>query len=428
MFLPFETFFKTESAGGLILMACAVIALFWANSPWAETYHRLWTVPFSIGFGIDPLTKPLILWINDGLMAIFFFLVGLEIKREILVGELNSMQQAALPVAAAIGGMVLPAFIFVLFNTSGPASSGWGIPMATDIAFALGILSLLGKRVPIGLKIFLTAVAIVDDMGAVLVIAVFYSAQIIPVYIWLAIGIFFFLLLLGKSGINTPWVYILFGIIMWYAFLKSGVHATIAGVLTALTIPARIPNPQQNFVAEASEYITDYELHHDQNKTILTNKGQQAALAGLTDSCLKAETPLQRIEHALHPWVAFFIMPIFALSNAGVAIGGNILETLTSPLSIGILCGLILGKQLGITLASWLLLRFSSVRLPEGVTMKQIYGVSWLAAIGFTMSIFISGLAFTSPNLIATAKLSILTTSAIAGICGYILLNRFCKS
>ena len=427
MLVPFNRFVHTESSGGLVLMACALLAMAWANSPWAGTYFKLWNTRFTVGFGEEALSKPLLLWINDGLMAIFFFLVGLEIKREILVGELNSLKQALLPIGAAVGGMAVPALIYFALNPSGPEAAGWGIPMATDIAFALGILSLLGSRVPVGLKVFLTAVAIVDDMGAVLVIALFYTAEISMGPLWCALGLLVALLAMNRAGVRCSWAYALVGAVLWLAFLKSGVHATIAGVLTALTIPSQTRSKPGEFMSVAHRFLEDYREGSEENTGTMTNSRQQAALDGLSEAALKAETPLQRIEHALHPWVAFCVMPIFALANAGVVLSRDMASSLAGPMSLGVILGLIVGKQVGITLAAWLTIRFTSAEFPEKVGMGHIYGASWLAGIGFTMSIFISGLAFGEGERITeVSKLSILCASALAGVCGYLILKRNC--
>ncbi len=422
----FNTFFKLEAAGGIALMVCTVVALLWANSPWGASYDALWQTPLSIGFGDWGLSKALILWINDGLMAIFFFLVGLEIKREILVGGLSTPRQTIMPVAAAIGGMVVPALIFYKFNAGEPSISGWGIPMATDIAFALGILSLLGKRVPVGLKIFLTAVAIVDDIGAILVIALFYTASLNITA--LIIG----LLLLGLMAVmNLRWrvrhsiPYLIVGGIVWYAFLKSGIHATIAGVLAAMTIPASTKMDCTGFVRELREAANLFERAITPGKTVLTNKEQHVALHSMEHAHAAATTPLQNIEHALHPWVSFAIMPLFALANAGVAIDGSLLGELFSSTSAGIFLGLVLGKQIGVAGACWLVKLFGLAEYPDRCSLLQIYGAGCLAGIGFTMSIFIANLAYPAgSDFVPLAKMAILLASLAAGSLGYWVLKK----
>ncbi len=422
----FNHFFKMEASGGIALMACTIVALIWANSPWGASYDALWETPVSIGFGDWGLSKALILWINDGLMAIFFFLVGLEIKREILVGGLSSPRQTIMPVAAAIGGMVVPALIFFSLNAGKESISGWGIPMATDIAFALGILSLLGKRVPIGLKVFLTAVAIVDDIGAILVIALFYTTSLNLTA--LAIG----LLVLGLMAIlNLRWgvrhtiPYLVLGVIVWFAFLKSGIHATIAGVLAAMTIPASTRMNCQGFVTKLQHATDAFKDAITPGKNVLTNKEQQVALHCMQHAYSDATTPLQNIEHALHPWVSFAIMPLFALANAGVRLEGSILGQLFSPLSLGIVLGLVLGKQVGVAGACWLVKRLGLANYPDGCSMMHIYGAACLAGIGFTMSIFIANLAYPAGSeLIPLAKIAILIASLLAGIIGYAMLRK----
>lgn len=422
--IPFNKFFKIEASGGIVLLACTLVALFLANSPFADAYNNFWQAKFTLGFGAEPLSKPLLLWVNDGLMAIFFFLVGLEIKREILVGELKSLRKAILPILAAIGGMVVPALIFVFFNMGKPSLPGWGIPMATDIAFALGIMSLLGDRVPLSLKIFLTAVAIVDDIGAVLVIAFFYTSQLSVTMLFSAFGIFCILIGLCLLQVRKPFPYILLAAIMWFFFLKSGVHATIAGVLAAMTLPSRTRRPSRHFVEKAQNHISNYDKAFRPGETVLSNKEQHSALQGLVDASLEAETPLQRLEHTLHPWVAYFIMPVFALANAGVVLNAQMLKSIFTPLPVGIFLGLIVGKQVGIMLAAWLALKFNIAERPPGVSIMHYYGASWLAGIGFTMSIFIATLAFDKGNpMVETAKLGIIAASFLAGTIGWLILR-----
>jgi NhaA family Na+:H+ antiporter len=420
---PFQEFFRIEASSGIILLACTAVALIWANSPWADSYFNLRLAKLTIDIGGFGLSKPLILWINDGLMAIFFFLVGLEIKREILVGELSSPAKASLPFTAAIGGMLVPAAIYALINRDGPGAAGWGIPMATDIAFALGVLALLGKRVPLSLRIFVTALAIVDDLGAVLVIALFYTSEI--TWSWLAIGGGFLLLMILANwlGVRRPLVYGLLGIGLWYAFLKSGVHATIAGVLAAMTIPAAARINTRQFVTWGREVLDEFDHCCAGNSTQdhETTLRQRSLLQAMETAVHHAEAPLQRIEHGLEYPVAYVIMPIFALANAGVRLGGG--SNLFHPVSLGIIAGLIVGKQLGITFFTWLNVRLGLATLPEGVTWRHIYGVGWLTGMGFTMSLFIAGLAFGVSPLLDTAKIGILVASAIAGVVGWLILR-----
>ena len=424
---PFQEFFKVEASSGIILMAATAVALLLANSPWAAEYFHLLETYITIAFGQFDVSLSLLHWINDGLMAIFFFLVGLEIKREILIGELSSPRKAALPIAAAIGGMLLPALIFVAFNFGGAGAAGWGIPMATDIAFALGVLALLGSRAPASLKIFLTALAIVDDLGAVLVIAVFYTDQI--AWAWLAIGILIFLgmLLLNRLGVRAPMAYGLAGIVLWFAFLESGVHATIAGVLAAMTIPATARINTREFVNWGRRALDEFEACCDadaENNPQPTTTEQRGLLQALETAIHHVEAPLQRLEHSLEQPVAYVIMPIFAVANAGVPFVGSLIDTLLSPVGLGIIFGLVVGKQLGIMLFSWAAVRAGVADLPEGVSWRHIWGASWLAGIGFTMALFIDSLAFDGePALLNSAKVAILVASLISGMVGYLILR-----
>jgi NhaA family Na+:H+ antiporter len=416
---PFQEFAHTEASGGILLMISAVIALIWANSPWAESYTSIWATHLTVGVGDFLLDKPLVLWINDGLMAIFFFVVGLEIKREILAGELSSPRRAALPIAAAIGGMVVPAALYLAVAAGTEGARGWGIPMATDIAFALGILSLAGRSVPIGLKVFLTALAIVDDMGAVLVIALFYTESIATSYLVIAgVGILV-LVIANVVGVRGAIVYALVGIVVWVAFLKSGVHATIAGVLLAMTIPSRTRIDEDEFLEGGRSLLDEFESAGDAGDI----EGRHTAVHSLEETCERVQTPLHRLEYGLHPWVAFAIMPIFALANAGVALDAGVGEALASPVFLGIVLGLVLGKQIGVMLFSWIVVRAGIAGLPEGVTWRQIYGAGWLAGVGFTMSLFVTGLAFSDPDLVSEAKMGILAASLVSGIVGYLLLR-----
>lgn len=423
---PFAQFAHTASSSGIVLLACAVIALAWANSPWAASYHHLWELEITLDAGPFAIRSTLHHLINDGLMVVFFFLVGLEIKREVRIGELASFQQAALPAAAALGGMIVPAAIYAALNVGGPGSAGWGIPMATDIAFALGVLALLGDRVPAGLKIFLAALAIVDDIGAVLVIAIFYTASVD----WGALGVAGFLLLLAAganaAGVRQPWAYSLIGVILWGAVLASGVHATVAGVLLAMTIPSRTRINEDEFLRRTQRSVEAFERACGPETNVLTNQAQQEALLTLETLCEQAQAPLQRTERKLHGIVAFGIMPLFALANAGVSLtGGGQGAVLSSPVMLGILLGLVIGKPLGITLFSWAAVRSGLAALPRGVTWRLIHGVSWLGGIGFTMSLFVAGLAFTeAPALLTEAKLGVLMASLAAGLAGALLLWR----
>ena len=416
--LLFQQFTRLQASGGILLLAAAALALIWANSPWSESYFELWETYLSISLGSLTLKETLLHWINDGLMVIFFFVVGLEIKREVLVGELATPRRAALPLIAALGGMLLPALIYIAFNLGRRGEAGWGIPMATDIAFVLGILTLLGSRVPISLKVFFTALAIADDLGAVLVLALFYSGEIS----WIALGVgavfLVILIVLNRGGVRNPLPYALLGIGLWLAFLESGVHPTIAGVLLALTIPARSQVRAEAFMAQCTAALGGLgssDLHE-------VSRRQQAAAQTLEVIAERIQTPLQRLERSLNPWVAYLIVPVFALANAGVDLSGDLLEALTLPVSLGIILGLLLGKSLGITLFSWLAVKIGVADLPYGVSWQQLFATSWLAGIGFTMSLFIASSAFEQPALLALAKMDILIASVLAAVIGFALI------
>jgi Na+:H+ antiporter, NhaA family len=419
-------FIHDEAFGGILLLVCALTALIWANSPWGETYGAVWATELTLGTVQLHLTESLRHWVNDGLMAVFFFVVGLEIKREVLVGELASPRRAALPAIAALGGVLVPAGIYLLLNRGTVGEQGWGIPMATDIAFALGVLALLGDRIPLGLKVFLTALAIVDDIAAVVVIAVFYTAEVHWSALGLAAVVFAALVAANRLHLRQPLVYGILGIALWAAVFESGVHATVAGVLLALTIPARTRIDPDAFVDRGRALLRVFERAGEHGASILTNGRRQEALAELEDAVEAAGAPLQRMEHVLHPWVAFAIVPLFALANAGVRVEGDLLGALSNGVTTGVVLGLVLGKQLGVTLGAWLAVRSGVADLPEGVAWRHIYGAGWLAGIGFTMSLFVADLAFADPGetgFMTAAKLGILVASIIAGVGGWLLLR-----
>lgn len=425
---PFQEFAKAGVSGGIVLLICTVVALAWANSPWAESYFALWQTKLTVGIPVLTISKPLLLWINDGLMALFFFLVGLEIKRELLAGELASARKAALPIAAAIGGMIAPAAIYTAFNAGTPGAHGWGISMATDIAFALGVLALLGDRVPIGLKVFLAALAIADDIGAVLVIAFFYTAEISWPSLAVA-GVFFAVLIcVSAAGARHPVIYALLGLGLWVAFLKSGIHATVAGVLAALTIPARARLDPEKFVQRTERILSEFRQAKDHGEIILTSETQQSAVSALENSCEKVQTPMQRMEHGLLPWVNFVIIPLFALANAGVALGAGLTSYLASSVALGIIAGLVLGKTAGIFLFTRIAVAIGIAELPDGVHWRQIFGVAVLGGIGFTMALFIASLAFSEGDHLNLAKVGILAGSLVSGALGYVLLRTSLKS
>ncbi|MFM0334548.1 Na+/H+ antiporter NhaA [Paraburkholderia strydomiana] len=374
-------FLKLESAGGLLLVAAAALALICSNSPLRQAYDGLLNIPVEIRFGSFALAKPLLLWINDGLMAVFFLLVGLEVKREVIEGELSTPAQIVLPVVAGLGGMVVPALIYFIFNRgNGAALNGWAIPTATDIAFALGVLSLLGKRAPVSLKIFLTAVAIADDLGAILIIALFYTAELsIAMLFWAAVAIVI-LIALNVQKVTRLAPYVMVGVILWVFVLKSGVHATLAGVAIAFAVPLKTTNT-------------------------------------------KGAAPLHQLEHSLHPWVAFGVLPVFAFANAGVSFAGVTLTALAEPLPLGIAVGLFAGKLVGVFGASAILIRLDLAKLPEGAGWLQLIGVAALCGVGFTMSLFIGSLAFDGPDYFTPLRLGVIAGSALSGVTGYLLLR-----
>jgi NhaA family Na+:H+ antiporter len=422
-------FISEEAYGGIILIFATIGALIWANSAFYGAYHHIWH-ELKVGFawGEFNMIASLHHWINDGLMTLFFFTIGLEIKREILGGELSSIKKASMPIAAAVGGMVVPALFYALVSLNYPEYlDGWGIAMATDIAFALGLLALLGKRVNINLKIFLTALAIADDLGAVMVIAIFYTDTIY--FNELLIAAFFLgvLVIANFAGVRRTSFYALVGFVgVWIAFVFSGVHATIAGVAIALTIPARTKISENEYVNKLSNYLNKFKKEQSSDNSLLT-KEQTHLISEIEELNEKAQTPLQKLEHALHPISAYFILPVFALSNAGVRVEGSIFEMLVHPISLGIIAGLVFGKFLGISLFSRLTVWLKIATLPEGVTWKQIYGVAFLAGIGFTMSMFISDLAFVDEEFKQIAKVGIMAASLVSAAIGMVWLGMGTK-
>lgn len=418
---PFQKFAKIQSASGILLFTATAIAMIWANSAFSESYQSLWEYKIGISSEDFELKKPLILWINDGLMAIFFFVIGLEIKRELLVGELNSIRKATFPLFAAIGGMVTPFALFYFLNDSPETANGWGIPMATDIAFSLAIIKLLGKRVPLSLKIFLTAFAIIDDLGAVLVIAIFYSTGIDWYLILYTLVPFLLLSYLSFKGAYSGMVTLILGIIVWYLFLKSGIHPTIAGVLLAFTVPISQKINIASFKQRLLNIVRRISKSEDPDVPVLS-KEQIVQIEELQEVANKFNSPLQKLEHQLHGWVAYFIMPVFALANAGVIFGSNMV--LDMPLIINLALALFVGKFVGVSLLSYISIKLKLAELPEDVNYFQIIGISILAGVGFTMSIFIANLAFSgSPTYMDSAKVGIIAGSAISGIVGYIILR-----
>jgi NhaA family Na+:H+ antiporter len=419
---PIQEFFKIEAAGGIVLLIFTVIALVWANSAWGHYYQELWERKITIGIGNFNLSKSILHWVNDGLMAIFFFVVGLEIKRELLAGELSSPKKAALPIAAAIGGMIVPALFFIILNKNPETEVGWGIPMATDIAFTLGILSLLGKRVPLSLKIFLVAFAIVDDLGAVLIIALFYSESIHWNYLIVALVLVLVLVFFNRSNIRKPNAYVLVGVVIWYLFLKSGIHPTIAGVLIAFTIPVKRMIRRTAFIGNMQKNMDYFCASPKPQSMIALREHHMAALDNMEDEIQRVQSPAQRLEHGLHGFVTFFVMPLFALINAGVVLKGADFSDVFSGLSGVIEMSLVGGKIIGIFLFSYIAVKIGLAKLPERVKWKQILSLSFLGGMGFTMSLFVANLAYKSDVFLNPAKIGILTGSLIAGIGGYIML------
>jgi NhaA family Na+:H+ antiporter len=427
----FQRFFAEESASGIMLLACSVVAMIWANSPWAGTYHAFWETPLGLHIGSSELSLPLHNWINDGLMTLFFFVVGLEIKRELLVGELSTPRKAALPLLGAVGGMLLAGVCYALFNSGSPTARGWGIPVATDIAFALAVLALLDRRVPLGLKVFLAALAIADDLGAVVVIALFYSSHInLPLLGLAALGI---AVCAGLNwfGVSRLLPYIIVGLLVWLAMLQSGVHATIAGVLLAFCIPARARLDPHQFVGRAMQLLDRFkssspvEEHSVELRKPLTTE-QADLITALEEDSERVMLPLELMERSLHKFVAYGVMPLFALANAGVALNAAAFGAgLASPVGLGITIGKLVGKQLGVAFFCWLAVRLGWATLPDGANWQQMYGIAWLCGIGFTMSLFVNELCFPGEAAVLdSAKVAIIFASVVAGAVGYWILHK----
>ena len=418
----FQRFLRSQVTGSLILIVATIIALVWANSQWGDFYYELSHTYIGVHFGDWKFSLSLSHWITDGLMAIFFFVVGLEIKREIVVGELSSVDKAMLPVCAALGGAIVPAAVYALVNSSGEAAAGWGIPMATDIAFALGVLSMFGSRVPLGLKIFLTALAIADDLLAVAVIAVFYTPALdfsILLYALIPLGI---MIALSRAGVRATWVYAVMAFMVWLGVLGSGVHATIAGVLVAMVIPVRPAIDPIQFTEKTSHLLASISGQDNSLDALIHDSARREKLEQLSLAVEDATPPAIALEHSLHPLQSFVILPLFALFSAGVAFSPENLAGFPSGAALGVILGLVVGKPVGVLIASWLVIKFARVDL-IGVTLPQLIGAGCLAGIGFTMSIFISELAFTSDAVIDQAKVGILVASVVAGILGAIVLH-----
>lgn len=424
---PIQKFIKAESFSGILLFFATILALILANSVFGDFYKSIWQCEIGIKSENFVLIKPLILWINDGLMAIFFFLIGLEIKREILIGELNSLKKASLPIFAALGGVIIPLTLFSFLNDNPETAKAWGIPMATDIAFTLAILTLLGKRVPLGLKIFLIAFAIIDDIGAVLVIALFYTSNIAWSLLILAAILLAILYILSYLKIHNKYLLFIFGFIIWFLFLKSGIHPTIAGILLALAVPIRQRITEFDFANKLKNILNEITNATNTNKLPILSQEQITEIDKLEEWTSQVQSPLQQLENRLHKWVAYFIMPIFAFSNAGVYLVGDI--NIDWTLATNIILSLFLGKLIGVTVFSYISVKFKVASLPEGVDFKQIIGIALLAGVGFTMSLFIGNLAFIdSVQFLDSAKIGIIIGSVISGILGYIVLRYSLKN
>ena len=420
---PIQEFLATEAAGGILLLAATVAALLWANLPGGESYGDFWGSHVTIDLNLLTLDLTLKKWVNDGLMTVFFFVVGLEIKRELVRGELADRRRAALPIAAALGGMIAPALIYLAINAGGDGERGWGIPMATDIAFAVGVLALLGRRVPLSLKVFLLAVAIVDDIGAILVIAAFYTEGLDLAWLAVAGGLCALVVVLARWGVRDVVVYGVIGAFVWLAMHESGVHATIAGVILGLLTPAVAHYDIKNLVDSGGRLIATFSETASQ-PAALSHGIPAAALRDLEELGREDQPVLDRLEHALHPWTSYAIVPLFALANAGIVLSGDLVrDSMTSPVTLGVLLGLIVGKPLGIMGASMIAVRAGVAELPADVRWPQVLGASILAGIGFTVSIFIAGLALGDASLVDEAKLGILTASAVMGAVGFVVLR-----
>ncbi|NOX07952.1 MAG: Na+/H+ antiporter NhaA [Gammaproteobacteria bacterium] len=421
---PFEDFIHSQTTSGILLMLCAIIALFIANGPWSDGYYNLLQMPFTIGVEGFQLSKSLHHWINDGLMALFFFVIGLELKREILVGELADPKLAILPIVAAIGGMLVPVVIYMMINPEGHTFDGWGIPMATDIAFALGTLALLGKRIPKSLLTFLVALAIVDDLGAVVVIALFYTETISIPALATAIAIIGVLVALNLGGIRRPLPYMLLGTILWIAMLKSGIHATLAGIFLAFTIPMRPKYDPGRFLAHINGMVEQIKQAYQKEANIIKNDELRSRVQALGEGVQLVQAPAQILERKMHLPSAYIIIPIFSLANAGVPIDWSALGTIiTHPVSVGITAGLVIGKLVGIAGFAWIAVKLGLTSLPHDLNFKHIIGAGLMGGIGFTMSIFIAELGFVQhPSDLLMAKTGILIASIIAGVSGFLWL------
>ncbi len=417
---PLQSFIHTEEVSAGILLLAAAAAIGWANSPWSDSYYDFWHIHISFDIHIFDISESLQHLVNEGLMAVFFFLVGLEIKRELLHGELSSFRKAVMPVVAAFGGMATPALTYLIFNGSGGGAVGWGIPMATDIAFALGVLALLGRRLPSELRVFLLGLAVVDDLGAIAVIAIFYTEAIHWTNLGLGIGLFAVIAGSIRLGVGSSGFYVILSVVMWQFFLESGIHSTLAGVLLAAIVPSEPYLRRESYAAAVEDLLHDFRLamaNQDEEKAQTIAEQIEMLSRG-------TEGPMERLEGIVHPWVSFVVLPLFALANAGVVFNADTLsDAIGSSITLGIAVALLVGKPIGILGMSWLAVRLGIGRLPSAVTWRQVLGVGFLAGIGFTVAIFISDIAFDGSALVDQAKMGVFGGSLLAGVVGYLLLR-----
>jgi Na+:H+ antiporter, NhaA family len=419
----FTRFTHSQSFGSALLLAATVAALALANSRWADIYFGFLDTKVGVSWGTASFGLSVQLWINDLLMVVFFFVVGLEIKRELVAGQLSSVRKAAVPVVAAVGGMLVPALLYAWFNPAGEAAAGWGIPMATDIAFALGVLALFGARVPVGLKVFLTALAIVDDLGAVLVIALFYSHGIYWPGLAIAGTFLGAIAIANRARVGHPVVYVALALGVWAGVLASGVHATVAGVLVAMLVPVRSRLNPREFLDLTEDRLSRLRSARLTTDSVLEDRWQLDAISDLRRVASEMRPPGLALEETFHGFVAFVVLPLFAFFNAGVAVGSGVAEALAHPVGLGIIVGLVVGKMVGITIFTWAAVVVGRAERPEGVSWSQIYGGACLAGIGFTMSMFVTQLAFSSAENLARAKVGILAASVVAAILGAVVLH-----
>ena len=420
--LPVQHYLHTESIGGIVLLVATIVALAWKNSPWDENYHHILETHLTLDVALFIVDLTVEEWINDGLMALFFFVIGLEIKREVMFGQLSTLRSAALPAVAAVGGMVVPAAIYLALNLDGDGMRGWGIPMATDIAFALGVLALLGRRIPMALRVFMLGLAVVDDLGAIAVIAIAYTESIDFGQLGMAVSLVVVMIVANRFGLRQPAFTAGIAFLIWVAVLKSGVHATVAGVLIACLTPAKPMFSREEFAEELDALLAEYQT------TLAAGEGQREraeAILGEIEEISKAtEAPLERLERLIHPWASYVILPLFALANAGIEFSVDaVQQAASSSVTVGVFGGLVLGKLVGITLFPWVASRLGIVELPRGVSWLQVAGVGLVGGIGFTVAIFVTGLAFDDHSTIVNAKMGILAASLVAGVAGYGLLR-----